>query len=290
MEHLLCAHQLSQRFYRDRPLRKEELEAYLEPYRIRNESTVQTDWLSQLRRVTAPITKDAETADAAATSILTWISENIQMKNPRLSYPLPRKGELAPLTVLKIKEGNEFDHILLGIALLRSSGVAARFVWAPALRQEVGGKVWLEYKSETKGWIPWIASFPPKADHRKEAKELLGPKLTLVLTRPKSPLEITSQYTETMEVVVMVPSADTVTSFLVKGADSLLPIRGSGQFDKANEKRVQVGRGELVVAASFGRDSFALLAIEPAENTSRVTISAEGRGLVVVSEEALGKD
>ena len=151
MSHVRRTQVARKRFYRDKPLTDDEVKSDLLAFRIRYESTAKADWMEQVAKQFEPVTAKAKTADEAAKAIFAWMSGHLELTEKLLGYKLPQRGDLDPLTVLKGGRGSEIDLSICGVAALRASGVVARIVWAPALRGEVGGKVWLEssdnYKS-----------------------------------------------------------------------------------------------------------------------------------------------
>jgi hypothetical protein len=267
------------RFYKPAKLGLDEVTAYLLPYRIRNELTSKPDWMGVMAAHFLPLTRSATTADEAARTVLAWTTGHVKLLQPALSYPLPLRGDLDPLTVLKGGYGNEIDCAVFGVAALRASGVAARLVWAPALRGERGGKVWLEYLGEQRAWVPWVPTFGDAADHRAELRERIGSKILFVMARPEAPLEITGSYAETVDLTIHSSDESLVVQLLVVGRDQLLPARG--HEGTRNERHITIGAGACVIAASFGMRSFALLPVECAPNQKTIRIAAESGGLAI---------
>jgi len=283
IQHLHQVATARDRFYQQRKLTTEDVVAYLLPYRIRYEHTSKPEWLTTLARQFVPLTTTATTADEAAKAILAWIPAHVKLLDPALSYPLPIRGDLDPLTVLKGGYGNELDCAIFGVAALRASGVAARFVWAPALRGERGGKAWLEYLSENTGdWLPWVPSYGAVEDHAAELKAQIGSKILFVMARPEAPLEVTGSYTETVEIIIHSSDESLAVQLLTVGRDQLLSARGN-EITR-NERQATIGVGSVVIAASFGMRSFALLPLECAPGQEQLHITAESGSLAILQD------
>lgn len=284
IKHLQYVQSIEANFYKSRPLSGDEVKADLAPYRIRYELTPQADWMTRLGSTFRPITNETVTADEAAAAIFAWMSKNLKILNPALAYPIPNRGDLDPLSTLTGGYGTEIDIAIFGVGALRASGIAARLVWTPALRGETGGKAWLEYLGENKIWQPWVPSFGTAVDHRGELGRRLGQKIVLVLARPDNPLEITEAYAETMVLELNTPDEGVELSILVQGKDALLPYCGNDLTLRGSKRFLRIGRGAVVIAASFAKRSFALLPIDPKLSTKTIEIIAEG-GKLTYSEE-----
>ncbi|MCX6868800.1 MAG: transglutaminase-like domain-containing protein [Verrucomicrobia bacterium] len=281
IQHLQQVEKGKDRFYKKRKLTGDEVAAYLLPFRIRYEHTSKPEWLTTLAQHFQPVTASATTADEAAQAVFDWMPGHVKLLEPALSYPLPQRGDLDPLTVLKGGFGSEVDCALFGVAALRASGVAARFVWAPALRGEGGGKAWLEYLSEAGTWVPWVPSFGAAADHAAEIRKQLGPKILFVMARPEAPFEITATYVKTMEIVIHATQENVVVSLLAPGRHELMAARGTDEIK--NERQACIGRGAVVVAASFSNRSFALLPIDCPPDQDQILIEADAGNLSITA-------
>lgn len=262
------------RFYRKKPLGNEMVVSYLLPYRIRYESTSKPAWFATLSKRFQPVTAKATNADEAARLVLDWMATQLELSSSARSYKLVSRGELDPLTVLKGGRGSELDLAVFGVAALRAAGVAARFVWAPALRGEAGGKAWLEYYGEDGVWLPWVPSFGSKADHTAMLRETLGGKIVFVMARPEAPVEVTDSYVETVELSFDTHRQEVALSVMVAGNHELLPALGSEMPPNHSERTIRIGRGPAIIAAAFGNRSFALLPIEPLPGAKHVVITA----------------
>jgi len=283
IRHVQHAGKAGERFYKGRKLSTDEVAAYLLPYRIRYEHTSKPLWLTTLAEHFAPITEKATTADEAAGAVLAWIPAHVKLFEPALSYPLPIRGDLDPLTVLKGGYGSEVDCAIFGVAALRSCGVAARFVWAPALRGGVGGKAWLEYLGETGQWIPWVPSFGDAPDHAAEIRKRIGASIVCVMARPEEPVEITGSYVETMRVEILARQENVVVQLMVAGSERLLAAHGNEIIGSG--LGYNVGKGALIVAATFSNRSFALLPVECPPGGNAVFVVAEAGKLSIREPE-----
>ena len=283
IQHVRQVEKLKDRFYTKRKLTSDDIVAYLLPYRIRQEHTSKPAWLTTLAQKFQPLTATATTADEAAKAVLALTVAHVELLEPALSYTLPQRGDLDPLTVLKGGYGSEVDCAIFGVAALRSAGVAARFVWAPALRGEVGGKAWLEYLSEAGAWIPWVPSFGATPDHAAEIRKQIGPAILFVMGRPEAPIELTASYVKTMDLIIQTTQENVVIDIFALGRDGLLA--GRGGITK-NERQVSVGRGSVVVSATFSDRSFALLPIECQPDQDRILIEANSGVLAISSKTA----
>lgn len=284
--HLKCVTQARGRFYQaQKGLSDAEVMAWLLPLRIRYESTSKPDWMVRTASKFEPVTAQATTADDAAEAILTWMTTNLDLIDPTLSYRLPLRGDLDPLSVLKGGRGTEIDLAICGVAALRASGVAARIVWAPAMRGQPGGKVWLEYLDETKAWQPWVPSLRRKLPHREAFRKEHDGKFVFVMARPEEPVEITAHYADTVEIEFRPEPGEVNCSLMVLGSEGLLPARGNGVEMMKNERVVTIGKGPVIAVASFGNSSFALLPVEAPSPALRILIhAAEGKLWQIESE------
>lgn len=279
--HLQHVGTVENRFYREEPLTDQDVQAYLMPLRIRYEASSRPEWRQRLAVQFKVIATPATTADACACGVLGWVAKNLRLTNLNVAYRLPIRGDLDPLTVLKGGRGTEIDLAIFGVAALRSCGVLARLVWAPALRNEVGGKIWLEYRSEHGAWVPWVPSFGAPTEHRARIRRELGAKIALVMASPDAPVEITGDYVETVKVQIRAGDSTEVALMMI-GSDGLMPIRGTSLEYAQNERIAKVGKGPLIVAStSHGRRNFSLLPIDMPATTREITILADDGGLSI---------
>ena len=268
-----------QRYYKERPLGNDMVVPYVLPLRIRCESTSKPAWFAILAAHFQPLTAQATNADEAARLVLDWMATELELSDPAFSYKLVSRGELDPLTVLKGGRGNELDLAVFGVAALRASGVAARFVWAPALRGEVGGKAWLEYYGEKGKWLPWVPSFGKRANHAAVLREAMGGKIVFVMARPEAPVEITDSYAETLEIAFDTPPRDVELALMIVGSRELMPALGDLAAQIRNGRKIRLGKGPAIIGASFGNRTFALLPIDPPPGTKQVVIIARDGNL-----------
>jgi hypothetical protein len=295
MSHVTRTQIARKRYYRERPLTDDEVKSDLLAFRIRFEVSKAADWMERIGKQFDPVVEKVKTADEAAKAIFGWMGENLEMTEKGLGYKLPLRGDHDPGTVLNSKKGNEIDLAILGVAALRASGVAARIVYAPALRGEVGGKVWLEYLGEDRVWRPWVPSFAcgfvgnrtgllgqdVPATHLAEIRRRFGDKIVLVMARPEEPREITDQYVDTTHLEFKTDGQEVEISLMIFGRQGLMVARGNEVEEIKNERSVRVGKGLVVAAASFGNRSFALLPIEISNGTSQIVVRAENGGLAL---------
>lgn len=271
------------RYYKQHKLTADEAEVYLLPHRIRYEHT-KPDWMVTLANHFQPLTTKATTADEAAQAVCGWIADHIKLRDSALSYKLPIRGDLDPLTVFKSKAGSEVDCAIFGVAALRASGVAARIVWAPALRGEIGGKAWLEYRNEAGTWLPWVPTLGKTPDHLSEIRKQIGEKILFVMARPEAPIEITANYVKTIAITIRATQEDVDVSLMVLGKKELLPARDGDEIK--NERQVSIGRGPVIIAASFGKRYFALLPIECPPDQEQLTIEADAGTLKLATSNS----
>lgn len=267
------------RFYKERGLSGEEIAAYLLPLRIRGEATSKPGWFATLAERFGQVTAAASTADAAAGAVFVWTVANVKPLDSRSTYPLPLRGDLDPQTVLRGGYGTEVDRAIFVVGALRACGVAARFVWTPALRGEPGGKAWLEYLGESGKWIPWVPSFGAAGDHLAKLRRELGPKIVFVMARPEAPVEITAAYVETAGLEIQTTRQDVTVTLLVLGRDELLAARGL--YETVDERSIHIGAGRVIVAAVFSNLTFALLPVDVRPGPERTLVIANAGGLSV---------
>ena len=101
--------------------------------------------------------------------------------------------------------------------------------------------------------------------------------------RPEAPLELTASYVKTMDLIIHTTQENVVIDILALGRDGLLA--GRGGITK-NERQVSVGRGSVVVTATFSDRSFALLPIECQPDQDRILIEANSGVLAISSKTA----
>jgi hypothetical protein len=311
LSHVKRAELVRKRFYREKPLTDDEVKSDLLAFRIRYEVSETADWMEKIGTHLDPLVAKATTAEEAASAIFGWMSGNLELMEMALGYKLPLRGDFEAVKVLKDKKGSEIDVAIFGVAALRASGVAARIVYAPALRGEVGGKVWLEYLGEDRVWRPWVPSLAcvkgiggtgcsidglgqdvpatkqnATVTHLAEIRKRFGDKIVLVMTRPEEPKEITEQYVDTANLEFKTDGQEVEISLMIFGRQGLMVARGNEVEEMKNERLVRVGRGLVVAAASFGNRSFALLPIKIPAGSDRIAVRAERGGLVLESDSS----
>jgi hypothetical protein len=225
IKHIRLAQSVRSKFYPFIPSRA--YQEYLLALRIRYERTPHSNWRQVLHEKLSPLTKDITDIDLAANRVFLWIHENVQLENEGDTYPVGFKGDLDPLTTLRGKAGTEIDIAILGVAALRSVGIASRIVMAPAIANEKGGKVWLEYRSKD-GWIPWVPSNLTDANHMVWLKKQFGKNFTIVVTNSKNPTNITPRYCGVISMWICPdpPTIENPTDIVALGENKLLPLMG----------------------------------------------------------------
>ena len=206
LAHLSAATEVRDQFTFEENLSQEEFEKYLLPLRIRYESTARSSWRPFFKTLFLPMVEEKSIAEAAD-KILVFINRRISCA-PETTYVLPYRGDLDPLTTWKGKHGDEIDVSILACAALRSVGIPARLVYTPHIRKTKGGKVWVEYMTEQKKWIPWVPTFSEKlatGDHLPALKVFLKNRGGVIFACPASPVEVTDQYAE-IQTVKFTPS------------------------------------------------------------------------------------
>jgi hypothetical protein len=135
---------------------------------------------------------------------------------------------------LKGGYGTEIDISILGVAALRSVGIASRLVYAPTLAGEDGGKMWLEYRSK-ESWIPWCPSGPTNlSNHKDWLQKEWGRKFGVIVTDPGKPANITPSYCPTSPIWAC-PDPLTIefdANYAVLGNKGLNPLMGKDLFNR----------------------------------------------------------
>lgn len=280
--HLQHVSRSEKRFYKQAPLKPEEVKKWLLPLRIRYEIRTSGAWMPPLSEKFSAIVADADSAGTAAGKILDWMSDNLEVTGNRPSNPLPSRGDLDPLTVIKGGRGTEVDIAVCAVASLRSVGIASRIVWTPALRGGNGGKLWMEYLTESRTWEPWVPSFGGKKDHKSELRRLFGQDIAAVMAEPESPCDITGSYVDTMRVTFDATDGNVGITLLVTGSTELLPVFGNDAEPGGVRDTYTIGRGAFLVAASFSNRRFALLPIDGSMVSDHVRIQARDGSLVLI--------
>lgn len=270
IEHVQSGEKVEKRFYTAKPLSRDEVKSYILPHRIRYEPTSRPDWMKQLHSHFGPMVEDATSAEQAMARVWEWMSSNLTIEKKEQAYPLPTRGDLDPVTVLRGRYGEETDIAIFGVASLRSIGVAARLVWAPALRGEPGGKMWLEYRGENGDWNPLVPLYGNSKNHRSQLLEEFQGKIAFLLTNPEAPFLVTENYLDTAEVTISGLEEDVSVSVLLFTQQELLP--GLDPFTLPVSSRFRVGKGLLVISVGLTDRQFSLIPLNISPTTSRVEI------------------
>lgn len=287
IEHTKLTEKEAGNFYQGSSLSDELVKRYLLPFRIRYESSAQPRWRQRLNEVFTPIVKESKSADEAAGLICAWMNESFTILKPATSYPLSIRGDLDPITVLRGKHGREIDLAIFGVAAFRSIGIPARLVWAPALRDEIGGKVWLEYLSEKKEWQTWVPSFRESKNHRLKLIKDYGEKIVFLFANPRSPIEVTQSYVEVVDLHIQSSGEDVHCGILVKGSEDLHLSRDSSLLDQqpaSSNFFFRVGRGEIILSVGTVNNEFSLTPMNLPPNVKKVEVSLKGVRAVVTKK------
>jgi hypothetical protein len=202
---------------------------YLLALRIRYELTNRSNWQQVLAEHLEPLMATDKDPETAAQKVFGWLKERVELVGETRSYRFPYKGDQDPLTTLRARHGTEIDLAILGVAALRSVGIASRLVYAPTLSHEIGGKVWLEYRTEI-AWKAWVPSAPiSNGDHQKWLLENYAKNFTLIVANPPDPQNVTQLYLPTVAFWFCPTPLDTEHfefGLLVKGQQHLQSIMG----------------------------------------------------------------
>lgn len=272
VRHIRLSEAVEKRFYRKQPLSDDEVKNYLLPLRIRYEHTSKPDWRAVISKEFTPVVVAAGTTEEAANAITHWMHENLTLLGSTTTYRMPMRGDLDPITVLRGKCGSEIDQAIFGVAALRSIGVAARLVWSPVLRGEIGGKCWVEYLNEEHKWIPWAPSLKESGNHRALLAQQFGEKFVFIMANPEAPTEITGTYVNTVEIRMSKEAPSLQMTVLVLGKEGLVPAFGceESEFDSASV--FHAGRGSVYLAFSLGKLDQSLLRVVPEKDEAILEI------------------
>ena len=283
VRHIRLTETVEKRFYQKRPLSDDEMKNYLLPLRIRYEHTSKPDWRAVLSKEFEPLVSKATTTEEAAAAITGWMRGNLTVLGSPTTYWMPMRGDLDPLTVLRGKCGSEIDQAIFGVAALRTVGVAARLVWSPVLRGEIGGKCWLEYLNDEHEWIPWVPSIQEPGNHRELLAKQFGEKLVFILANPEAPVDITRDYVKTVEIRMSKESANLRMTVLVLGKEGLVPAFGVEESEFDSAWVFHAGRGPLFLAFSLGKVEQSLLRVVTGKDESVLEIEFKGGKPVIAS-------
>lgn len=283
IDHLKAAVEVKDRYYGTN--RDDLFLPYILPIRVRFEGTSHSEWRPLLRsRLAEEAPALVGQAGPDAVTILAWTAKQVKLIEPYETYRLNLKGDVDPLSVLRSGYGTEIDVAILGVAALRSEGIAARIAYAPTLRGHDGGKLWLEYLVGDR-WVPWVPSGPLGKDHAAFIREKYGKAVSIIVVNPADPENVTPNYIEGLTRLYVSPvpfqSPAFEYSLMVAERDRLAPLMGRdiySIFPKGMEKGIAPGTYYI---ASGARPQFAALRM--------VTLEAGETGWYMVSMES-GKD
>ncbi|MDR1192432.1 MAG: transglutaminase-like domain-containing protein [Verrucomicrobiales bacterium] len=250
IKHIQLSQSVKNKYYSFIPY--QAYQEYLLALRIRYERTAHSNWRQVLHEILNPLVKDAADIDQTANIVFQWLRKEVRLEDEGNTYPIGTKGDLDPLTTLKGKAGTEIDLAILGVAALRSVGIASRIVMAPAIANEKGGKIWLEYRSK-EDWKPWVPSAPADSNHLTWLQKQFGKNFSAVVSNAKTPQNITPRYTETFPIWFcpdpLTPNFD--VNFCIIGNTRFLVINGK---DLMNDlpRNLDYGFGFQLYLITFG--------------------------------------
>lgn len=257
-EHIQATVEVQTRYYSENPLSSSEVKRYLLPLRLRYESSSNLGWRAILRERMASVCFGGASATESARNIFGWIEKNIKFVDLGDSYPVPFRGDLDPVTVIRGCRGNEIDLALLAAAALRAQGIASRLVWVPVLRDRKGGKVWMEFLDDQRNWIPWVPTLAfvekiPLNEHQGKITGLLAECAPVVLTNPEAPELITPAYLPcvSIHVLPLFGDPDFQTSFLVESGGQLFPIFGYDWKYPDGRNTLELAPGKVWISAGY---------------------------------------
>jgi hypothetical protein len=249
VSHVIEAAQVRTRFYPE--INSVNFNTYLLPFRIRAEDCSNVGWRKTLRDTLEPQILGVATPAEAAAKVLAWCKKRIHLIQEDRCYRLGLKGDMDPLSTLKSGYASEVDLSIFAIAALRSVGVASRLVTAPAIAGEMGGKVWIEYRTQ-KGWTAWVPSAPDGVDGKQYLLQQFGGRFGLILANPPEPINITASYVPVAHLEVTLnnlnPQERPGWNLLVAGKDQLYPITGRNIYVQMSDS-LDVGSGSYVLVA-----------------------------------------
>jgi hypothetical protein len=257
IQHIELAGAMRNRFYPNIP--DEAFRQYVLELRIRSEFTSRAGWRQPLHSELTPLIGNEKDISKAAGTVFSWIQSKVKLVGQPRTYRLNLKGDLDPLTTLRGRRGTETDVAILGVACLRSIGIAARIVYAPVIANENGGKVWLEYRDD-KDWQTWAPSAPPGVACKEWLKREFAGKWAYILANPADPVNITSSYAPVTP-LWLCPHPLTMDKFdgmaMVFSDGRLQPISGRDIYNIEPENaNAGIGLGDYIIVtgdkASYG--------------------------------------
>lgn len=277
VRHVELTEAVSERFYANPRLTPKEIQNYLLPLRQRSESTMNINWREMLHQHFSVLVPQEATLKQAVAIVSAWVDGNLTLIGESRSYLLPKRGDLDPVTVLMGKRGKEIDLTIFTSAALRTLGIATRLVWCPTLRDEQGGKLWLEYLSEDRTWQPWIHSHRSEANPRDAFLADYKGKFVVVKAEPFSPLEVTESYLPTCRILVSADEKREVSLMLI-GERGLEPTKAIQRKTENGESIFTVAEGRYVLATSLNEKKVALMSFTTTqmESGKELRMGADG--------------
>ncbi|MFD2302148.1 transglutaminase-like domain-containing protein [Roseibacillus ishigakijimensis] len=284
-EHILTAQRVRGRFYREKPLDEAQFKRYLLPLRIKHEYT-RKNWLPSLSKKFVPLTEQAKSADEAAEAIFTWVKKNLSLKPQKEFYLMTTAGDLDVFRVLEEKSVHEIDLTIFTVSALRSVGVMARIVWAPILRGERGGKLWLEYWSEEGEWVPWMPSIGKVKQSQEDLLGILEGKAGLIFVHQDSPKNVTDSYLPVCKVSFLFDDERIRSQVFLLGSQGLIAVSGHQTRGIARGKSVTIARGgEIYLAVSKEDVAYFLTKVVLKPDEAHLEVSLEN-GKPVIRRES----
>lgn len=287
-EHITTVEAVRERFYQASKLNGDEIKKYLLPMRIKHEYT-KPGWMPVLSEKFLKLSEKKKGANVAAEGIFRWISENIELMEPKHTYSITKCGDLDPLSVLRGLRGNEIDLSIFAVGALRSVGVAARIVWTPVLRGEEGGKIWIEYLGDNGDWITWVPSFGGVGNSKTQLLDTFEGKFGMIFTDPDKPINITGKYVKTSIVTVDSDQDGVWSQIMLLGKECVLPAEGNSTGGFTCNAPIYVGLGDFYLAITVNESQYYMTKISAREEDAYITVRFnDGRPEIFRSERNHG--
>lgn len=271
--HILTAQQVRERFYKENPLSEEQFKRYLLRLRIKHEYT-RKNWLPALSEKFSPLVEKSQRAEDAAEIVLTWVMENLSLKPQKDYYLMTTAGDFDVFRTLEEKAVHEINLSIFAVAALRSVGVAARIIWAPMLRGERGGKLWIEYRGEMGGWIPWMPSIEKAVQSKNDLLEVFANKVGMIFVHQDSPKNVTDTYYPITEISFQFEDKRIQSQVLLLGSQGLIAMEGHGTKGFQGGKVIKIARGgEIYLAISKSEVAYFLTKLNVKDHESRLEVS-----------------
>ena len=152
-------------------------------------------------------------------------------------------------------------------------GVAARIAWAPILRGERGGKLWLEYWSEKEEWVPWMPSIGKVVQSKANLLEFLSDRVGMIFIHQDKPENVTESYLPVCEISFAMEDKRIRSRVLLLGSQGFIAMAGLQTGGYSGGKTVKVARGgEIYLAVSKDEVAYFL---------TKVNLGPEEQGLEI---------